>query len=477
MHSTHETSQVTSKCVYGSIDTVIKHDGRKKDIGKKMSERKNPIMIVTASLSLIVMACIIEGSYPFSKLHELNAPDILALTKDNVVLPQPFSTLDPVKDLNVFEYDRDGFSSPSDVFGVLSEGQAKTRHPLPTNKWYENILLLKGSDPSDDNRIYTVPYVISPAAPIPGIKLSASKVLGLDTVVQVTYVDQHSLTIGATRNLFQSTNYGMQKRYSLYDDDFEASSKMNSPLSPLGLTLKWKPENGTESSPLTKMSSSLVRGMPYGTMHYHYNSSIGFFSNSTLPTVQAQIKLLSPPLVDSKYELNCTKGKGNTTEVGDELTVLESVELTFHQSDYTWLVFYSAPVRVRCFEDSENARGDLEAFYLQVTGLPEGLSQTNPQDESILTSRITLLNNCTHGTNPEHCTRGKPQNQTKLEKLLKRKAHIYPGMNTKIDHTFFSEEKENGGEYSYLQFEWDPQMMGSGKDQAIDRDILMYSLP
>ena len=411
--------------------------------------------------------------------HMISSDEVVKLTEDNQVLPTPLSTLDPVKDLHMYGYERGEGSSPSDVFGKLQKGQAVTGHALPTNKWYENILLLKDQDPEFKNQIYTVPYVIGVAGEIAGLKVSPTRLLAMDHVVQVSFVAQHSLTMGASHNLFHSSTNSsvsiqdaMHKRYALDDDRFDEASGKNSPITPLGVTLKWNPVD--DSSPLTKMSSSLVRGMPYATMHYHYNSDEGTFMDSVVPTLLAEIKLRSPPIVDSTHELNCTKGE---IAEGDEMTVFETVKLTFIESDYTWLVYYSQPVRVRCLEND----GD-KTFVLQVTGLAQGEPKNGLQDDSVLTSRIALMNNCTHGTNPTHCIRGKPYNRSEYGKLLTKHSSIYPGMNTKIDYTFFSDEKESEGAYSYLQFEWDAQDMRpvnrhNQKAEADSPEVLIYSLP
>mmetsp|Transcript_13373 Transcript_13373/g.15583 ORF Transcript_13373/g.15583 Transcript_13373/m.15583 type:complete len:240 (+) Transcript_13373:563-1282(+) len=127
-------------------------------------------------------------------------PEQIALIRDHISQPPPFSTLDPVKNLNVNKYDRQISTSPQHVFGEkLSQGQQNTRVPLPTNKWYENLILMPNQqiEPSDENNAYTVPYFVKTNGPIAGIKLASTRRLGMEKVVQVTYVDHHSLTLGA----------------------------------------------------------------------------------------------------------------------------------------------------------------------------------------------------------------------------------------------------------------------------------------
>ena len=217
------------------------------------------------------------------------------------------------------------------------------------------------------------------------------------------------------------------------------------------------------------MSSSIVRGMPYGTVHYHLKSGMNRDTFSIVPTVASEIELLSPPIIDSIYPLSCDKNN-QTTEAK---LVEKSVLLSFSQSDFSWLVFYSHPVYVRCYESIGSI-----PFVLQVVGLAD--SQSFDLESDILTSRIALMNNCTNGTNPSYCFQATPSNRTDFSALLHKHAHIYPGSNSKIDYTFFSDEILGGGPRAYLQFDWDPRDYRSGRrlaNNASDSQILMYSLP
>lgn len=170
-----------------------------------------------------------------------------ALLHDNMVSPEPFSTLDPVKDLNLFYYSRtDSSSPPQRLLGKLSEGVDRTKYPLPTNKWYENMLLVDDQDkePSLNNRVYTVPYVVDAAGPISGIRLFGSRVLAMQRIVQVSFDNLHGLTIGSASNVFVTGNIStdvIPKRYRLYDS-YSGNVKEKAsgyPLTPLGLTIKW----------------------------------------------------------------------------------------------------------------------------------------------------------------------------------------------------------------------------------------------
>jgi endoglucanase Acf2 len=73
---------------------------------------------------------------------------------------KPISTVDPLK-LMYFKADRPKGSRPGPIFGQLHEASA----PLPTNAWYQNLLL--GSGRAPENQVFQVPYVIDLAGPIP----------------------------------------------------------------------------------------------------------------------------------------------------------------------------------------------------------------------------------------------------------------------------------------------------------------------
>jgi len=224
---------------------------------------------------------------------------------------------------------------------------------------------------------------------------------------------------------------------------------------------------------LDMMTSSIVRGMPYGTMHYHFKVGTARDTLSQfVPTVASEIPLLSQPIVDSTNTMLCYNGQNSS--LAETKLVERSVMLSFAQSDFSWLVFYSEPVYVKCFE----AVGSIP-FLLQVVGFVDGRKLFDGQNR-IFTSRVALMNNCTKGTNPSYCFQATPSNRTEFSALLHKHAHIYPGSNSKIDYTFFSDEILGGGPRAYLQFDWDPRDYRSAQKivPSIDEpQLLMYSLP
>lgn len=236
--------------------------------------------------------------------------------------PLPFSTMDPRR-LNVHAYDRPVFSAPGKVFGALHGGQYKTNVALPTNKWYENMLLVpdEQTEPVDDNRVYTVPYVINACGKLPGINVFGTKLLGMDRVVQVTFVDKFGLNLGAANQL-SIKKIANQEFESLIDRQYLVDSTTDdlngelAPLSPLGLTLKWESktmlDESTESTDTSfvKLTSSLVRGMPYATIHYHYANVQSDSFGSVLPSLVSYIAITESPLIDgTNKKLTCNQEK------------------------------------------------------------------------------------------------------------------------------------------------------------------------
>jgi hypothetical protein len=116
-----------------------------------------------------------------------------SLVRNHHSAPPPFSTLDPAY-INFEPFQRPAISSPGNVFGPKLHNGQQTGYSLPTNKWYQNMLLISDEQtvPHDDNNVYTIPYVLSANGPVAGIKLASTRILGMTTVVQVTSIDRHS---------------------------------------------------------------------------------------------------------------------------------------------------------------------------------------------------------------------------------------------------------------------------------------------
>ena len=162
-----------------------------------------------------------------------------------------FSDKHPVHDLKIPLLERPAFSLPNPALFGNNHNQATTTAALPTNAWYQNLLLPMGSsggdsssggdgsanvnnnnnnnnNPTEEQRVYPVPYLVDVVGPIPGLRLHHPSVIASDHVVQVVQVLSHGLTVGAsTRAHFLDNEPVLSNRYGI--------SKMT----PLGITLEW----------------------------------------------------------------------------------------------------------------------------------------------------------------------------------------------------------------------------------------------
>lgn len=223
------------------------------------------------------------------------------------------------------------------------------------------------------------------------------------------------------------------------------------------------------------MSASIVKGMPYATTHYPKP----FFSQDMLPTIASEMKLVTAPVVDDKNTLDCDSEKATRVE--------SQLKMSFRGSDFTWLVFFSQPVMVKCIEQPEGVGG--AAVIFQVT---EAAEMDEDEGRELLTIRAALLSNCTNGENQIFCAHKESASQTeKYAELLGERAHLYPGPLADVQYDI---DREN--DKAVLKFEWDVQNMkkqwndepdpgeanlrrdtsASGDDQA-SIELITYALP
>jgi hypothetical protein len=142
--------------------------------------------------------------------------------------PGPFSTLNPVDDLNLFSFQRAAISSPSLRLDPLRDGIPNL--PLPTNAWYQNLLALAlDEEPTADHRAYPVPYVVDVSGKIPGLRIHAPpRIVATDTIVNLAVDEAHSLTLGATADSRQEDIFSVKTLgYSIRS------------ATDLGVTLEW----------------------------------------------------------------------------------------------------------------------------------------------------------------------------------------------------------------------------------------------
>jgi hypothetical protein len=342
---------------------------------------------------------------------------------------EPFSTLDPVRDLGLRHIDRPVVSSPDlELFQHHSSRVGGKHDALPTSTWYTNMLLPKG-EPTIVNRLYTQPYAVDAAGPVPGLRLVPGWVNTMQDVMQLIAAEQFGLTLGATVNLAALEPITESKQYSVLET------------TELGLTLGWMD---------AKMKSNVVRGMPYGTMSYDSVRTTSAFGKVTYPTIASEAKLTSG-LIDGTTQIDCSRS--------DLFRVDSEMELYFEQTDYTWMVFVSEPVNVQCVDNS----------FLQIKDKVSG------RDNGPVTVRIALLEDCTKGRNQNTCQvdKGKRVEGTPsidiYRNLLREHSNTYPGSQTTIEYSF-----SDDGTASRLTFDWDVQRMSSVSGAS---KMMMFALP
>ena len=215
------------------------------------------------------------------------------------------------------------------------------------------------------------------------------------------------------------------------------------------------------------MTSSIVRGMPYATMVYNdwrkTTTTTTTKRGNVLPTVASEIELASPPIVDGMTEMICVDSNHKNDSIDNTtVRVNREVQLTFKASDFTWIVFTSQPVLMRCKQDV-NANG---AMMLQVvdTALDDGDDDheydKHQHSERPLVLRIALVEPCTHGNNPVYChidqlhPHGLYLGQGKYPELLRQHADAFPGPNTSFSYRV----DEDSGAIE-MKMDWDVQYM------------------
>mmetsp|Transcript_1945 Transcript_1945/g.4194 ORF Transcript_1945/g.4194 Transcript_1945/m.4194 type:complete len:899 (-) Transcript_1945:1167-3863(-) len=391
----------------------------------------------------------------------------------STITMEPLSVKSPAE-LGIPVYnDRPEFSRPGSVFGPAQNG-SQTGTPLPTNEWYLNLIVGLDDSPGPDNqykhfageenRVYTIPYILDTVGSIVGIRLHYPNTLSYGTVVQSVLVNEHGLTLGTTDD-------GFTRRYQVDEDSLPSK---------LGIGLRWKNQHQRQSHHY--MRSSVLRGMPYGTMEY---------GPGVVPTIASEI-VAEMPLIDGLTQLQCgTLDPSSKETLANSTSVLvkEDIELYFPQSDVTWLVFFSRPVYVQCYLNSkklmgsislppgvlpEEAHDDPSAFQLRVDPTYDIGIDT---DESLLV-RIALANNCTTGTNVHFCDKRKARDQSSFMSVLREHSDVYPTSSATVKYALSNPEdgltpEIPNSKSAYLLFDWAAKSFGHNSP----KQLIMYALP
>ena len=408
-----------------------------------------------------------------------------------VPMPKPLSSLDPAADLGFRPTKRSGLASPSKVWQKFinknESDQLEYTQPLPTNAWYMNLLSHKAAaDPSKAGEVahvYTMPYIVGVSPPNPktmpitkqtqktstmaGIELFLPVVKASSTNMQMVFDKYNGVSLGSLVDDSKVKNIGEDDAatsYHVINDGTSATS-----ISPLGVGLQWNHVD---------IKTHIVRGMPYGTV---------IFGKNALPTLLSGNRPTSIMIDNDKNnKMQCgsltgepvtqdPNRKAPISKDGFAHTYTVEKELVFHlkQSDFTYVVFFSKPVKLRCFSDAipavSVAKPNEEVqFRIDVT---EVLPDESNKDEDLVV-RVAVANECTTGksTMKEHCddlkTLGYETISSNMDEYLNvlRKGRFFYPKNPLVGIEFPKEGDEDGERVTNVVFDWD---FTSTKDDGV----------
>lgn len=226
-------------------------------------------------------------------------------------------------------------------------------------------------------------------------------------------------------------------------------------LSHLGVSLKWG--NHTDK----KITTHIVRGMPFGTVQYH---------GGVLPSIYSYNGPASDVLVDGDQELKCGVMK---SEKGPTMKVETEVQLHFINSDFTWALFFSSPVEISC----DVSEGDEKTREFQLDVVSYEKNEKNESGSEPLTVRLALLDQCTTGKSDikAHCLENAAwKNQKEYVRLLKDTVDVYPS-SPKIDFEY----SEMDDQEARMTIDWGARTTNVRKnsESADTSKLLMFALP
>lgn len=215
------------------------------------------------------------------------------------------------------------------------------------------------------------------------------------------------------------------------------------------------------------MTANIVKGMTYVSMEF--DKAMLNLSDSLLPSIAA------PTVFDKNTMID---GETTVLDCSEELRVENDIELYFPYSDYSWMVFFSEPVVIRCTIDEHNS-------LIQVVKSVGSCSS----DSTKLMIRVALTDQCTNGKNAMSCRQGlgnRLQDEPKREEyisLLRTHVDAYPGRDTSFSYVIHMEEGDDKAE---LIFDWDTKSMSelcqrnpnnTSYESKNDIELLVFAIP
>lgn len=392
----------------------------------------------TISYLLTAAVCLVSAVYWHGRAASYPAPAKHGIKVNNVnnnagrvPMPPALSSLDP-RSMKFRTVQREGLASPSKAWDeYLKENGDNDDHavtPLPTNAWYLNLLSHNAADDpitaAEVAHVYTIPYILGVSPPsvprsnsaMAGIELFLPFVKTSASNMQMVFDKANGVSLGAL-----VSDKGTKDAPTSYQVD------SSEPISPLGVSLRWNHVN---------MKSHVIRGMPYGTVRFGKDTKKNSFVLPKILSGDRPKTILIDSMSDSPMDAIANKDQQSSSS-GDHKILCgtftgESVEqdpahaspitssgkpkeytvqneIIFHSdvSDFTWIVFFSKPVKVQCYSDVMpvvSLPGPVEEVQFQID-VTEVLDGDAKDDQDELVVRIALLNECTTGQGiiKEHC--------------------------------------------------------------------------
>lgn len=211
------------------------------------------------------------------------------------------------------------------------------------------------------------------------------------------------------------------------------------------------------------MHASIVKGMPYVTMVYDQLEVQTKDGDRLLPTIFSEKPLAADPVVDNKNHFKCESSRVFRVE--------REIELLIAESDFSWLVFFSEPVHVRCSSDAD------EGLSLQVV---DRISSSPPEESNTrpLVIRVAWLKSCSTGRNPIYCHQELMHpsalmlGQGLYGDILRNHSNYFPG--PKAD---FGYSVDDSRDLITLTFDWDAQSMSPSMTESVDSEMITFALP
>ena len=328
---------------------------------------------------------------------------------------------------------------------------------------FQNLVSQRAAaQPNDQTRVYTVPYIIDTASPyegMEGLRIHWPVLQASDTNLQMVDDFKNALCLGAEG--FGSSDDGI---YKVKDGK----------LSHLGVGLEW---SGEESS----MSTNIIRGMPYVTMEYNQTELAAttptiYSYNGLSSKVQIDLETAFEPDKTSKPKLVCGV-EGSALHRGNTVVVRNHLHLHMINSDFTWMVFFNKPVKVKCSNPNGGTDPKLRDFKLSVVEILDEVEEETADKKLVV--RVALLDQCTsgHSSIQQHCLeRNAHVDPEGYEKLLKASAHAIPNSPSiafEYSAPSFDSSAMDAEDVAKIHIDWDATSSTGGN---ID-DLLMFGLP